>query len=210
MLVKRRHPRQATSIHPTKAALIATVVAMLETLPVEEITCDAVLARSEISRGSLYYHFADFGDLVEHALTVRFRSVADASIGGLATAVLESTSSADFRERLLALTHSTGAAVSATDHLARAVPFAASASSERFRLSLGAEQQRLTDAYTDAIGAAQERGWVSRQVSARAVAVFVQAVGLGRAIDAVSPSPVDIPEWDDLIQRIFDIAAATS
>lgn len=206
MLVKRRSPRQETSIHPTKTALIATVVSMLDAMSVEEITCDAVLAASGISRGSLYYHFSDFSDLVEHALAVCFRSAADVSIAAMATAVNQSGSREDFRDRLLEVAHSIGATIPSADHLERAVPFAAAASSERFRVTLSAEQQRLTDAYTDAISAAQERGWVSREVHARTVAVLIQAVGLGRVVDAVSPNPMDIVEWDRLIRRVVDSA----
>jgi AcrR family transcriptional regulator len=210
MLVKRRPARPAKREHPTKTTLIATVVTMLDTIPVEEITCDAVLDTSGISRGSLYYHFADFGDLVEHALVARFSRYVDESIQALSAAVANAKSKAEFRTNIGKVIKKTHARDRAEQRFERAIPFAAAANSERFRTTLGAEQQRLTDAQTDTIRAAQQAGWITASLNAQAVAVFLQAYSLGRIVDDVTPSPMESKAWDDLVMSILDRVLVTT
>lgn len=45
------------SQHPTREALISTVVKLLDTHEIETITSEQVLEISKISRGSMYHHF---------------------------------------------------------------------------------------------------------------------------------------------------------
>ena len=59
------------SLHPTKRALITTVLEQLKTLKPSEITSESVLDKSGISKGSLYHHFEDFDDLIETAQVIR-------------------------------------------------------------------------------------------------------------------------------------------
>lgn len=205
MLVKRRPARQDNKVHPTKTALIDTVVSMLVSMPVEEITCDAVLAASGISRGSLYYHFSDFGDLIEHALAVRFAGWVDDIIFGLESVVNNSTSKPDFRDRLLAATYATRSHA-LLNRLERAIPFAAAANSERFRAALGAEQQRLTNAHITVLRHAQQKGWVADDVDLTSVAVLVQAISLGLVVDQIAVEPVVPQVWDTLLRSVLDCA----
>lgn len=201
MLVKRRPQRPSKPAHPTKTALIDTVVSMLETTPVEEITCDSVLDASGISRGSLYYHFEDFGDLVEHGLAVRFSRYVDDTVASFRRAVDESRSAAEFRDRLTALTI---ASESAQSRFERTIPFAAAANSARFRETLGREQQRLTDTKAEIIRTAQEKGWVDSSVDPHAMAVLLQATTMGRVVDDVCPSPMSASSWATLVTKLFD------
>jgi AcrR family transcriptional regulator len=204
MLVKRRPQRPTKKEHPTKTALINTVVTMLETVPVEEITCDSVLDASGISRGSLYYHFEDFGDLVEHGLAVRFGRYVDESVAGFRNVVEGSGSSQEFRLQLGDLLRVHHDPQSSQHRFERTIPFAAAASSARFRETLGREQQRLTDAEADLIRTAQDRGWVDRSVDPQAVAVLLQATSMGRVVDDVCPSPMSASAWQSLINLVLD------
>ena len=51
--------------HPTKAALVTTMVRLLDERDLEDITTELVLHESGISRSSLYHHFGDLGELTE-------------------------------------------------------------------------------------------------------------------------------------------------
>lgn len=210
MLVKRRPARPTKKEHPTKTALIATVVAMLEDTPVEEITCDAVLDASGISRGSLYYHFVDFGELVEHALVFRYARFVDRAIDQIRDQIAAATSPQAFRSGLLEVLREVDAADRAANRFERAIPFAAAANSERFRVNLGVEQQRLTDTVTEIVADAQQRNWVTGSVDPRAVAVFLQAYSLGRIVDDVAPDPVDPKAWDSLVTAVLDRVLLTA
>ena len=58
-------------VHPTKALLIATTVTLLDTKLPNEIAVDEILEASGISKGSLYHHFEDLGELLEIAQVER-------------------------------------------------------------------------------------------------------------------------------------------
>lgn len=204
MLVKRRPPRTPKKEHPTKRALIDTVVGMLETTPVESVTCDAVLDASGISRGSLYYHFTDFGDLIEHALAFRFSQSVDRTIEWLNRTVSASMSAQEFRTEWLSLAHALHDPHGSQLRFERTVPYAAAANSERFRKMLGAQQQRLTDGYANVMRAAQERGWVSPDLDPQAVAVLIQALALGSVVDDLAENRAADDAWNRAVGVLLD------
>ena len=68
------------SLHPTKRALIETVLELLKSVKPNELTSESVLEKSGISKGSLYHHFEDFDDLIETAEVIRYAAYVDQSI----------------------------------------------------------------------------------------------------------------------------------
>ena len=94
------------STHPTKVVLIKTVVEMMNSKQVTEITSEDVLKESGISKGSLYHHFEDFNDLLEQALVYRFTLSVDRSIEML-TQVLGTTNREEFLEGIHQVTLNT-------------------------------------------------------------------------------------------------------
>lgn len=204
MLVKRRPPRTPKQEHPTKRALIDTVVGMLETTPVESVTCDAVLDASGISRGSLYYHFADFGDLIEHALALRFSRDVDATVERLNRTLASSTSFDEFRTAWASLAYRLHDPHGSQSRFERTVPYAAAANSERFRKLLGGEQQRLTDGFADVIRSAQERRWISADLDAQAIAVLLQAIALGSVVDDLTENRAGEDAWNRAVGALLD------
>jgi AcrR family transcriptional regulator len=190
-------------VHPTKAKLLDTAVLMLNSMPAESITTEALLERSGISRSSLYHHFSDFSDLLGAAEVVRFTHFVDISIEMLANA-LEAKDQDDLRDRLLVVTRKTQNL--AIQHIrSRRVQVLADAyRNERFRQILGAEQERLTDALTDIVRELQARGWTRSEVDPRAVAILIQAYTIGRAVDDITPNHVNPDAWIALIDDIMD------
>ena len=53
---------------------------------------------------------------------------------------------------------------------------------------------------------AQNKGWMSENVDARAAAVFVQAYTVGRVVDDIAPDKVDPEAWINLIMDVVDKA----
>lgn len=201
---RSRGARAERPPHPTKLQLLATVVALLDEMPPEEITVEIVLSRSGISLGSLYHHYRNLDDLIDAGLVDRFARFVDMSIQWLDTALATSTNAADFADALRTLTRNTQPRDLAKSRLERAGLLHRAGSMEEFRDRLGTEQQRLTDELTRVIAAAQERSWLTTAVDARVAAVFVQAYTLGRAVDDVTPTPMDDDKWIALIDRIAE------
>ena len=67
-------------IHPTKEKLIQTFLDLSKTNSWHDITSDMVLETSGITKGSLYHHFDDFGELIETVRVRRFSQWVDESI----------------------------------------------------------------------------------------------------------------------------------
>ena len=68
------------SLHPTKSHLINTTVSILDEKLPNEIAVDEILEKSGISKGSLYHHFEDLGQLLEVAQVERYAQWVDRSI----------------------------------------------------------------------------------------------------------------------------------
>ena len=181
-----------------------TMVGLLDGDDPEHITADQVLSLSHISKGSLYHHFADFEELLEAALIRRFSQNIDLSVEALLSIVANSNSRAEFVANLGALTADQQNANRSRYRLERARAAGLTFSSPRFHEALGLEQQRLTDAFTDVIIEAQNRGWIATSLDARAIAVFIQAFTLGRVVDDIAPEKVDPEAWINLINHVVE------
>lgn len=194
------------SSHPTRDRLIATMVELLDGSDPEHITADQVLTASGISKGSLYHHFEDFEDLLEAALIARFSVNVDATIDALTQILITVASKDELLAALRELNIYNQAQSRSNFRLERARAAGLTFSSPRFHDALGLEQQRLTDAFTDLFIEAQNKGWMSTNVDARAAAVFVQAYTVGRIVDDIAPEKVDQEAWMNLIMTVVEKA----
>lgn len=90
--------------HPTKRALIDAVKLLLEQRAMSEVTTELVLDFSNKSKGSLYHHFEDFGDLVEHAQVERMSALLDKVLTRVKAHILkDADENLDLFERILDL-----------------------------------------------------------------------------------------------------------
>jgi AcrR family transcriptional regulator len=203
MVRARRRKPQRESQHPTRELLLRTTVTLLDGFAPEQITSEQVLSESGVSRGSLYHHFEDFPDLVASAQVARFAAFVDQSIAALTGALETATDRDSLLAGLRAVTEATQSPERAGFRMERVGALAATGSDERMRRMLGAEQARLTDALTELILRAQQRGLYRQDFDARAGAVLIQAYTLGRIIDDIVDEPVDPAAWNELITKVI-------
>jgi AcrR family transcriptional regulator len=210
-MARARRRKVERPVHPTRLLLLDTTVGLLDQVPPEELTSDQVLAESGVSRGSLYHHFEDFPELIAAAQVVRFSRFVDRSIAALTDALERATDVGSFLVGLRQVTEATQAPERSDLRLERAGVIASAGSDERMRRMLGVEQARLTDALTELIHEAQERGLYRKDFDARACAVLIQAYTLGRIVDDIVDDPVDPDAWNDLIMKVISqvLAAPT-
>lgn len=190
-------------MHPTKAGLVLDVVNRLDTQKPWEIISDAVLESTGISKGSLYHHFENFDHLMETAQVVRYARYMDATIEQIQEIWKSHTSKEDFIQRLDAFTRRMQVRARSKFRLERARILAAAEGNARFEAALAVESDRLTTALADVVKDAMIAGIFRRDNDPRAVAVFIQAYTLGRAVDDYNDlHPMDDGRWADLIERI--------
>lgn len=190
-------------MHPTKKLLLDTAVALIDEFGPQGFTVETLLDRSSISKGSLYHHFHDFGDLIDQAQLQRFSRYVDDDIRMLTAMVTESHSREDMLTRFARIVEAAHDPARVKARADRAVIVGSSFGSDEFRKNLGVEQQRLTDAIADVAREAQEKGWVRREHSPVTIAMFIQAYTLGKILDDVSAKPLEPSSWDGIVGDVL-------
>ena len=189
-------------LHPTKVRLIDTVSTMLDGQSPYDILIENVLRESEVSRGSLYYHFGDFQSVIEQTLITRFSRGVDETTAMVREAADLATSQEDFWQRMYELTLRSQSPELAPRRAERARVIGMAGSNERFGVMLAAEQDRLNADFAAVISEVQAKGWARANISPHAIALFVQAYTLGRSLDDVANNKIDPREWNDLITLV--------
>ena len=192
------------SLHPTKRALIVTVLDQLKTAKPSEITSESVLDKSGISKGSLYHHFEDFDDLIETAQVIRYAAYVDQSIH-LLTKVFQTAKNRDeMVTELKKITRFTQSPELMPQRLDRVTSISLANNNPRMLKKMNVEQDRLNEAISDVFREAAERGWINKEIDMRAGALFIQAYTLGIVINDVSGKKVDPQAWNELIDQFLE------
>jgi AcrR family transcriptional regulator len=181
--------------HPTKQFLIEAVLDLLTTHKPFDIKVEQVLHVSGISSGSLYHHFKDFNNLIDHALTEQYSQFGDLQIKVLADAVTKSNSGTEFRLNVEAIMDQTHSVKVAETRMFRAWIVSQAAIRDDFRELLSTEQNRITDGLEDVVREAQAKGWARADFDPRVIATFILAYTIGRVVDDVANPSVNNDEW---------------
>ena len=189
--------------HPTKAKLIETTSELLKEFKSGDITAEMVLTKSNISKGSLYHHFDDLEELIETALLVRYAKWVDRSVSVMTPLLLNAKSPEDIYAGLVEVTRQTQHPDLKKERFFRVEVLTKANSSSRFAERLRELQQHLTDSLEDIIREAQERGFFTKSLDPKAIAVFIQAYSLGKVLDDLSDSPVNPENYTELINTII-------
>ena len=189
--------------HPTKARLIETTAGLLENQFPQDIQVDEILEKSGISKGSLYHHFQDLGELLEAAQVAKYAAWVDRSISLIVPVLSGAKTRDDIIEGLRILTKYTQSSEYQQTRFYRARTLANSETSERFKIALGIEQDRLTSALEDLVAEAKNKGLFRPELDNRVVAVFIQSYTLGKIVNDIVLEPLAQEIWDDFIVNML-------
>lgn len=193
----------AQQFHPTKTRLIETTVEILDSKFPQDIAVDEILDKSGVSKGSLYHHFEDLGELLEAAQVARYALWVDRSIGLIIPVLSAAKTRDDIIEGLRNITAYTQSREYESTRFSRARALANSEISARFKKQLGIEQDRLTTALEDLVAEAKNKGLFREDLDARVVAVFIQSYTLGKIVDDIVPKPMEQEKWDEFILKML-------
>jgi AcrR family transcriptional regulator len=198
------------SLHPTKRALVQTVLDQLKTKKPSDLTSELILEASGISKGSLYHHFEDFDDLIETAQVFRYAAYVDQSIHILTKVFQTAKNRDEMLVELKQLTKFTQSPNLMSQRMDRATSISLAHANPRMMQKLNAQQDRLNEALIDIFREARDRGWINPDVDLHAGAVFIQAYTLGIIINDVSGKKLDNKAWTDLIDLFASKIIATN
>lgn len=190
--------------HPTKEKLIQTFLDLSHTHNWHDITSDMVLETSNITKGSLYHHFQDFGELEETVRVRRFSNWVDESIETLMGHLSRATSKEEILKMVLEYTKYSQSSTRAPFRLERTETITMTRNNKRLAEKLSKEQDRLTNSLTDIFREAQEKGFINKNIDPKIIAVFVQAYTIGKVVDDISSTPMNEDNWVKLIYEIFN------
>lgn len=187
-------------LHPTAEKLLQAVSGMLDSDNPHEILVDEVLRQSGVQRGSLYHFFGDFPSLVRATLLHRFSKNVAADGAAMLSMAENASSKGDYWNKIKELSAHTQIPERAAVRAERARLISLVSSDSDFALALAGEQQRVTEFMAQAIAVAQAKGWVDERLNPHAIAVFLQAYSLGRAVDDVSADHLDNADWQLVVE----------
>lgn len=193
----------AHDLNETKQLLIQATSELMDEVSLEDLSASMVLDRAGASKSSMYHFFEDFSNLLEETFLVRFAASVKASDAAIKDIIQKSTTQDEFFKAIEVVTKSSQARENSAIRYQRARMLARSERHERFRVSLGEIQEKLTTSLAEAFEMAQQKGFVSRDVEPRTGAVFIQAYTLGKVVDDITPTHMNDKDWECLIGRIL-------
>jgi hypothetical protein len=140
---------------------------------------------------------------VEETLIRRFAANVASDGKAMRFVADESTSGDEYWARILELSALTQSRAQTATRLERARLLGLAAEESSFSRALATEQERVTEELSEAIAVAQQKGWVKPELNPRAVATFLQAYSLGRAVDDVAETQVPNEDWLALIDVVL-------
>ena len=197
------------SLHPTKRALVQTVLNELKTKKALDLTSELILEKSGISKGSLYHHFEDFDDLIETAQVFRYAAYVDQSIHLLTKVFQISKSRDEMVAELKKVTRFTQSPDLMPQRMDRATSISLANANPRMMKKMHAQQDRLNEAIIDIFREARDRGWINKEIDLHAGAIFIQAYTLGVIINDVSGVKLNANAWEELIDLFLEKVIAT-
>ena len=186
-------------MHPTKGLLQETAINLIDEFGPQGFTVETLLETSKISKGSLYHHYHDFSDVIEHAQVARFSRYVDQDIMLLVGLLKSATSREDLESKFAMIVQGAGLPGRDASRADRAAILGMARHSKKLADGLAVEQQRVTDVLTDIAREMQERGWINKDLDAAVVATFVQAYSMGFVLNDITASPISIEQWSSFI-----------
>jgi AcrR family transcriptional regulator len=178
-------------------AVLDEVCQELMTSDESSIRIPDVCKATGVNYGSVYHHFGSREGVIDAAYNLLFSRLAEEDIQVLREA---SESATTLDEYVAALSPMVERFSSGPDrHKRRAMRVrivAASLTRPELRLLIGLTQAHLTDEIVLLIESGQGRGWLRRDISARAIAVALQVLIFGRILDDISLNPIDAADWE--------------
>ena len=195
--------KQSRSL-PVMKAVVDVVVERLFEGDESLIRIPDVCEATGVNYGSVYHHFGSREGVIDAAYEQIFSALAREDIDRLREVGLASSSREEYVGAIAPLIE-----MMTTDdgrrarRAMRARVIAAAATRPVLRELMGATQARLTAELARVIEHGQGRGWLRRDLSARAIAVVLQGVVFGRCLDDVSTEPIAASDWSRTMYTLF-------
>jgi len=191
-------------LHETAQTIVSVARDIIEERGESALRVTEVAQKSGVAISLLYHHFSDRADLIAHVRAQQFAEIAEVDVANVADAVDTETSSDQLLTRAIENFGLLDDDRRRQARWQRLAILAAAQHNDTLRSQVGTEQRRLNQEIVDVITKGQEQGLISTAVSARAIALFVEAVPLGVVLSDLNPDTAPTnEEWQTLVATVL-------
>lgn len=174
----------------------------------DQFNVQRVLDGAEVSRATLYNHFADVDTLIEAALVATFAQDTDLYRSRVARVIDDAHDDAAFREALRTLINDFSHLPAAV-RLRRTHTIALGTTRPSLAASIAEIQDQITETWSTTIREAQTRGFVRDDLDPHAAAVMVLSLTIGRIVNDAAGNQISDEQWASAFFDILDRAMLT-
>lgn len=205
MVVRRTQGmRDQGVVHPTRISIIAAATELMKKKGVAEFHMDDLLAATGLTRGAVYHHFENVGDVIEATLLAIYTEGVEENINQVRQVLATATTFDEFQDGVV---RSNRYFIENKKlHLVRklrAHAMAATVSSTQLTKAIALKQDDITSEYISVIAEAQRHGWVRSDLDSSSLAVFIQAYSFGMIVDDISKTKADIESLAQIIESFY-------
>ena len=180
--------------------MIEATIRAIEANGEASVRIDDILKETGISKGSLYHHFGGREGLIAAARVTQFSRFVAEDARNIRETLTKTNTLEEFISATSALVELGDSVERERARHNRLSVIASSYGRPELRQSLALQQHSHTETIADAVRYGQQKGWIRTDVSARAVAVFVQGYNLARVLLEIDTEPVPITDWDHVVR----------
>ena len=205
---RRQRTRRHEGVHPTYDNILEQATTVLSEDGFDQFNVQRVLDGAEVSRATLYNHFADVDTLIEAALVATFAQETDLYRSRVARVIDDAHDDATFREALRTLINDFSH-LPASVRLRRTHTIALGTTRPSLAASIAEIQDQITETWSTTIREAQTRGFVRDDLDPHAAAVMVLSLTIGRIVNDAAGNQISDEQWASAFFDILDRAMLT-
>ncbi len=191
-------------MHPTKQRLIEVTNTIYEKQALHTITAELVLRESGVTKGSLYHHFQDFSDLIEHVLVLRHETFASLELSAMNLEIDGSSGIETARARLFTALRNRQDSTSSSDRSERALILSQSLTNQRLSAKILVVDERITQLWMALYSSCAHRGWTSSYLDPRSVSAVIQGAIFGRVFIDLQSEELAMENWMVIVEAVAD------
>jgi AcrR family transcriptional regulator len=185
--------------------------AVLDAVAERLMTGDELLIRipeiceaTGVNYGSVYHHFGSREGVIDAAYDMIFSQFVEEDLA-LFKGVVDRVETLDeYITAMQPVVTTLSSGEERRERRAMRIRIVAAASTRpRLKELIGRTQSRLTSDLRRLIEFAQHRGWLRDDIPADALAVLLQILVFGRALDDISSDPIDEDDWESATGVLF-------
>ncbi|HVA70411.1 MAG TPA: TetR/AcrR family transcriptional regulator [Acidimicrobiales bacterium] len=195
--------KQSRSV-PVMQAVLDAVAERLMTGDELLIRIPEICEATGVNYGSVYHHFGSREGVIDAAYNMMFSKFVEEDMEIIREATDNVVTLEEYVSVILPIVAMMNSGPERTARRALRIRIVSAAMTRPELHTLISEtQSRLTQEWRRLIEMAQKREWLRDDISAGFLAVMLQIIVFGRALDDISDTPVDEAEWGSSIATLF-------